>query len=143
MKHISRAIAISSILLLLTISSVYGQAERAIVDIPFNFVAGEKVMLAGRYLIQPNKRDSATVWVVRNIETNDTTAFIAAPVRTSVSPEDTKLIFRRYDDLYFLSEFWFPGENTGREVRASEGEKVLAELLERKPSRHILIARSR
>jgi hypothetical protein len=143
MKHIPRAIAISSLFLLLSVSSAFGQSDRAVIDIPFNFIVGEKPLVAGQYLIEPTKRDSATVWVFRNKATNETAAVITTPVRAYEAAEHNTMVFRRYDNVYFLSQFWLPGENTGREVRPADREKALAELLEQKPAKHVLIASNR
>jgi hypothetical protein len=143
MKHIPKAIAISSLFLLFSVPSAFGQSDRTVIDIPFNFIVGEKPLVAGQYLVEPTKRDSATVWVFRNKSTNETAAVITTPVRANDAAEHTTMIFRRYDNLYFLSRFWLPGENTGREIRQADREKVLAELLEQKPAEHVLIASNR
>ena len=143
MKHIPKAIAISTLFLLFSVPSAFGQSDRTVIDIPFNFIVGEKPLLAGQYLIEPTKRDSATVWVLRNKSTNETAAVITTPVRANDAAEHTTMVFRRYDNLYFLSRFWLPGENTGREIRQADREKVLAELLEQKPAEHVLIASNR
>jgi hypothetical protein len=143
MKHIPKAIAISTLFLLFSVPSAFGQSDRTVIDIPFNFIVGEKPLLAGQYLVEPTKRDSATVWVFRNKSTNETAAVITTPVRANDAAEHTTMVFRRYDNLYFLSRFWLPGENAGREIRQADREKVLAELLEQKPAEHVLIASNR
>jgi hypothetical protein len=57
--------------------------------------------------------------------------------------EETRLVFNRYDDLYFLSEFWTPGSQTGREIQISNREKALEKALAEKRTEHILIDRGK
>ena len=54
-----------------------------------------------------------------------------------------RLVFHRYDDLYFLSEFWTPGSNTGREIQISDREKALEKALAVKRQDHVLIDRGK
>jgi hypothetical protein len=39
--------------------------------------------------------------------------------------EETRLVFNRYDDLYFLSEFWIVGGQNGHEIPTSSRERAL------------------
>jgi len=57
--------------------------------------------------------------------------------------EETRLVFNRYDDLYFLSEFWVAGSQTGREIQISNREKALDKALAEKRTEHILIDRGK
>jgi hypothetical protein len=144
MKHIQRAIALSGLLVLLTFSSALGQSDRqTIINIPFNFSVGEKAFPAGKYVIERNKKDSDTVWVIRHKNNVGKALFLTRPVRANDTQEETRLVFRRYDDLYFLSEFWTAGDNTGREIQISNREKALDKALAEKRQEHILIDRGR
>ncbi len=144
MKHIQRAIALSGLFLLLTVSSVLGQSDRqTVVSIPFNFTVGEKALTAGKYVIQRNRRDSDTVWVIKHKDNGASAVLLTRPVRTNETQEETKLVFRRYDDLYFLSEFWSAGTNTGREIQVSNRERALEKALAAKRQEYVLTDRGR
>lgn len=144
MKNIHRAIALSGLLLFLTFSSALGQSDRqTIIHIPFNFSVGEKAFSAGRYVIERNKKDSETVWVIRHKDNAGSAFLLTRPVRSIDTQEETRLVFHRYNDLYFLSEFWTAGTNTGREVQISNREKAVDKALAMKRQDHILIARQR
>jgi hypothetical protein len=138
MKHIQRAIALSGLLILLTFSSALfvsalGQSDRqTIINIPFNFTVGQKAFPAGKYVIERNRKDSDTVWVIRDKDNTDKALLLTRPVRAIDTQEETRLVFRRYDDLYFLSEFWTAGDNTGREIQISNREKALEKALAEK-----------
>jgi hypothetical protein len=50
-------------------------------------------------------------------------------------------VFRKYDDVYFLSEFWAAGTNSGREIQVTDRERALAKALAVAPQVHVLIDR--
>ncbi|HEX6729320.1 MAG TPA: hypothetical protein VF074_04885, partial [Pyrinomonadaceae bacterium] len=46
---------------------------------------------------------------------------------TASSPaKESKLIFRRYGNRYFLAEIWTSGESHARQLRKSKEEKAIA-----------------
>jgi hypothetical protein len=143
MKHIQRVIALSGLLVLLTFSSALGQSDRqTIINIPFNFTVGEKAFPAGTYVIERNRKDSDSVWVLRHKDVGK--AFLLTrPVSADETQEDTKVVFRRYDDLYFLSEFWIAGDQTGREIQISNRERALDKALAERRQDYVLIERGR
>jgi len=144
MKHIPRVIALSGLLVLLTFSSALGQSDRqTIINIPFNFTVGEKAFPAGKYVIARNRKDSDTVWVIRHKDNAAKAMLLTRPVRAIDTLEETKLVFHRYDDLYFLSEFWTAGSNTGREIQISNRERAIDKALAVKRQDHVLIDRGR
>jgi hypothetical protein len=126
MKYIQRAIAFSGLLVLLTFSSVLAQSDRqTIIHIPFNFSVGEKSFPAGKYVIERNRNNSDTVWVIRHKDDVSSAVLLTRPVRAHDVVEETRLVFNRYDDLYFLSEFWTVGTQTGQQVPTSKRERAL------------------
>ena len=144
MKHIQRAIALSGLLLLLTFSSALGQSDRqTIIHIPFNFSVGEKAFTAGEYAIDRNRKDSDTVWVIKSKDNGGKAVLLTRPVRANDTVEETRIVFTKYDDLYFLSELWFPGSNTGREIQISNRERARAKALAEKRQDVILTDRGR
>lgn len=144
MKHIQRVIALSGLLVLLTFSSALGQTDRqTIIHIPFNFSVGEKSFSAGKYVIERNRKDSDTVWKIRHKDNSGTAVLLTRPVRALDAQDETRLVFSRYDDLYFLSGFWIAGSNTGRELQISDKEKAMEKALAMKRQQHYLIAKTR
>jgi len=126
MRYIQRAIAFSGLLVLLTFSSAFGQSDRqTIIHIPFNFSVGEKSFPSGKYVIERNRNNSDTVWVIRNKETDRSAIVVTRPARANDVVEETRLVFNRYDDSYFLSEFWIVGGQNGHQVPTSSREKAL------------------
>ena len=126
MNYIQRAIAFSGLLVLLTFSSAFGQSDRqTIIHIPFNFSVGEKSFPSGKYVIERNRNNSDTVWVIKHKDDVGSAIVLTRPVRANDVVEETRLVFNRYDDLYFLSEFWIVGGMNGHEVPISKRERAL------------------
>jgi hypothetical protein len=126
MKNIQRAIALFGFCLLLTASSALGQAEpQTVVNIPFNFVVGDKTLPAGEYVIRRNKRDSDTTWVIEQKGNGANAVLLTRPTYAKNTQEENKLVFNRYMDVYFLSSIWTTGSNTGREVQLSNRERAM------------------
>ena len=144
MKNIQKAFALASFLVLLSVSSALGQSDRqTIIHIPFNFSVGEKSFSAGKYIIERNRRDSDTVWVIKRKDNVGSALMLTQSGRANEPSEETRLVFSRYGDIYFLSEFWTPGSNTGREVQISDREKALDKALASTRQEHVLIDRGR
>lgn len=125
------AFALPILFLLLTVSSVsvFGQSDRkTVVNIPFDFIVGDKSMSAGHYILERNKRESDTVWTITRKDTGvSRKAFLTIPSHSVDPAKETRLVFHRYENSYFLSSFTVAGSNTGRELQMSDREKNLGE----------------
>ena len=128
-----RAFALSILLLLLTVSSVsvFGQSDRqTVVNIPFDFIVGDKSLSAGQYILERNKRESDTVWTITRKDTGvGRKVFLTIPSQSLDPAKETKLVFHRYENHYFLTAFSVAGSNTGRELQMSDREKNLEQKL--------------
>ena len=127
------AFALPILFLLLTVSSVsvFGQSDRqTVVNIPFDFIVGDKPMSAGVYRLERNKRENDTVWTITSKDTGDTRkVFLTVPSHSLDPAEKTKLVFHRYESYYFLTAFSIRGDNTGRELQQSDRERNLDQKL--------------
>jgi len=143
MKSIHRVMALSSLIIMLAASSVFAQTgSRVVIDIPFPFTVGEKTLPAGEYSIEQNRRGSNSIWVLRAENAGETAVFMTVPIRSNMTQENSKLVFRRYDELYFLAQIWTPGTSTGRELRVVGREKVLELASNRMRAEYVLVASS-
>ncbi len=126
-KQAIRTFTMLSLVLMVTAVSVCAQSERSgVLNIQFNFIVGGKTLPAGEYTVEPNKKDSRNVWLVQSKEGNASALFTTLPVRANQTQEETKLVFHKYGDQYFLSQIWTPGGNTGRELLMPRIERELA-----------------
>ena len=128
MKHRTLStLTMLSLLLILTAGTVSAQSDGiGVINIPFNFIIGQKVLPAGEYTIRPNRSDSKTVWQVQGNDTQAGAFFLTIPVSARETQEKTRLVFHKYGDQYFLSQVWIAGDNSGRELSMPRKEVELA-----------------
>jgi hypothetical protein len=116
--------AMLTLLLAVGVASVNAQSQRTL-NIPFSFNVGHKSLPAGEYIVQPNRTDSQNVWLLKMKDGSAKVAFTTVSARAEVVPGKTKLVFHKYDNQYFLSQVWTPGNNSGRELRRPRAEREL------------------
>lgn len=104
-----------SVLLLLTVS-VQAQSQRGRINVPFSFIVGEKILPPGEYLIESKLQDSLSVWSLEAKNGKTRAVFNTIPVRADRTQEQTKLVFYKFEGLYFLSQVWTIGDDLGREL---------------------------
>ena len=124
-KRVFGISAVLTLLVALTVVSVQAQSQRSRINIPFAFVAAGKILPAGEYTFGPNSSDSFHVWLLEGERGGDAVVFPTVTLRARQTQEQTKLIFSKYDDQYFLSEIWTVGEQTGYKLRVSPQEQKL------------------
>ena len=121
-----RVLTILGALLVMTAATANAQSERTEVTyVPFNFVVGKKTLPAGEYVVRPNRAGSNDVWLVQSKD-GDTSALVTTTViQSGKTPKRTKLVFNKYGDQYFLSQIWFDGSKSGRELVKRHKEREL------------------
>ncbi|HKZ81263.1 MAG TPA: hypothetical protein VJ124_23540 [Pyrinomonadaceae bacterium] len=133
-KQAFRTITMLSLLLMLAAVSVNAQqlSENSIAaNIPFDFAVDETKLPAGKYtlrrIILPSSADRLVIQSADG--RGDTHAGITRPNRASEVQKQSKLVFNRYGDQYFLSQVWMAGSDTGRDLFKSRSERNLAKEL--------------
>ena len=137
-----RILVIASLLVVCSFAAtqVARAQEPMVVNVPFAFTAGEAALPAGEYRVQKMDGNGAVLL----IRCSDPTA--AAFVMTTGTggkgqQGQSKLVFNRYNDHYFLAQVWSAGYNTGRELRKTAREKEIAQTAKLETqSRVILLA---
>jgi hypothetical protein len=122
---------------LLAAASVFAQgSQRIIVQVPFGFHVGNSVLPAGRYTVDT---DTPSVLRLRSDDSKSSALILTNPVEKLNTSSQGKLVFNKYGDEYFLSQFWASGYNTGRELRKTRREFEAAAAMHR--STESIIAR--
>lgn len=125
-KQINTAIVIVMTGLILGGSQFVASAQTAqhlAFDAPFEFVAGDRQLPAGRYRIRRVKQDSEAA-----LRIEDERGRVRAVVLTNAAGGPTAratLTFKQYGGRYFLSGVWMPGAAGGRELQESRQERTL------------------
>src|SRR5229473_5280040 len=101
--------------------------ESMVVNIPFAFTAGNATLPAGEYRVQKFERDSALL-LVHCWDARAATFVVTNPAQAKELQSQSKLIFNRYGNRYFLSQVWTAGSIRGRQLRKSPKEKEMAPL---------------
>lgn len=125
MKKAFFRIAIMLALAFMAASQAVRAQQPLLVNIPFEFTAGTMVLPAGEYRVQKAADYSSTLLIQR---TDRSAAILTQSFATASSAPQTqsKLIFHRYGNRYFLSQVWIAGSERGRELPKSDKEKEQA-----------------
>jgi hypothetical protein len=135
-----RILVMTSLLVLsiLAASQVARAQENMVVNVPFAFVAGQVTLPAGEYRVDLS---SSSLALLLTQIGNPSASAIAVTMRTQASqPQaDSKLVFHRYGDRYFLSQCWRAGSSSGRELRKSAREKEIALVASMRTPEQVLV----
>jgi len=106
------------------------------VQVPFEFQVNEKLLPAGNYVI---KRDPQTpqILMIQCPEQNIWATVHTIPHSLSEGTVRTSLIFKEYDEKYFLSEVRVLGRGDGYALTQSKAERRLAQIAKAKTSRAV------
>ena len=99
--------------------------ETMVAKISFEFVAGDRTLPAGEYIVRPAGR---ALQIRSTVGQESSFAFITNSIqRPKVTWAGGKLIFNKYGATYFLSEIWKPESRYGHELLQSSLERELAQ----------------
>jgi len=102
------------------------RAQQAMVaDIPFAFTAGNVTLPAGEYRVQKLDGNSA-VLLIRCSDASAAAMVITSAAQAKELQSQSKLVFNRYDNRYFLSQVWTAGSIRGRQLSKSPQERCRA-----------------
>jgi len=98
-----------------------GSAQEVRANVPFDYKVGNATMLAGKCSFK-----SAGTANVVTIRCDGSEAKLALTGNVSGKPaKETKLVFHKYGDQYFLAQIWIEGDETGRQLPRTRSEKEL------------------
>ena len=101
------------------------QTIKVKVNVPFSFIVNRATLPAGEYLMQ-SLDDAGKVLVIRDLDTNTSNLVVFNSCISAKAASQTKLIFHRYGDRYFLNQIWVEGNDSGHELSPSPREKEVA-----------------
>lgn len=126
MRFIHRFIPVLALLFALATTSFAQSARHTVILIPFDFVAGEKVLPAGTYRVEAVRRDSYTVWEVRSTAGRAGAVVMTSAVGSGAAEEARpRLVFQKYAETYVLAQLWPSSDSAGREVVQSRRGRAL------------------
>ena len=97
-----------------------------VVNVPFDFMVGTKTLPAGQYSVKVSTKEQGLLLIDREDATQS--MFIATNAVVSNEPKsESKLVFNRYGDRYFLSQVWTAGNPRGRQLLKTSREKEISQ----------------
>ena len=130
-KQISRVLLGLVAALTLVVAANAQAVNAVVINVPFDFVAGEKLMPAGRYAVRRVKSDAESALIIRSVDGRSTAVFLTNT--GDARPRASALVFRLRGDRHFLAEVSMPGTASVRELPKSSAERRLQrELAEQK-----------
>ena len=114
------------IVVLVTPSAVKAQTSNqqiVIAKIPFAFTVGKTSLPAGKYTFTVvNPSSDRKVLQIRSVD-GHASAMILTNSVNGILAEESKLVFERYDDLYFFTTAQMAGESTSLAALWSKSER--------------------
>jgi hypothetical protein len=130
-KQISRALLGLVAALTLVVAAQAQAVNAVVITVPFDFVAGEKLMPAGRYTVRRITSDAESALIIRSVDGRASAVFLTNTGHAG--PRGSALVFRLRGDRHFLAEVAMPGAASVRELPKSSAERRLQrELAEQK-----------
>jgi hypothetical protein len=125
----TRALVMAGMMALtvMAFSRVAQAQEMLVVNIPFDFVAGNMTLPAGEYSIKVTAPERTLLLIDRKDAAASAFMNTNPVVKTEMQTE-SKMIFNRYGDRYFLSEVWPAGNSRGRQLSKSRREMEMAQI---------------
>jgi hypothetical protein len=115
--------------------------EPLLVNIPFAFTAGSVALPAGEYRVEKMALDSS-ILLIRSTDGSAAKMVPTNAADANGTQTQSKLVFHRYGNRYFLSQVWVAGHSRGREIPKSAKEKEQALVAQNeKPDQVTIIAR--
>jgi hypothetical protein len=109
---------------LVTVSVSARTSRSLVVNIPFDFQIAGQTLPAGQYVVERSTQASAEGLSLRSFDKNKGVFALTSSVGASERQSASRLVFNRYQDKYFLSQFWTSGEAAGRALIKSEKERT-------------------
>ncbi|MFN0108211.1 MAG: hypothetical protein ACKVZH_05090 [Blastocatellia bacterium] len=124
-KQFINAVAAISFLFVLSAVTTFAQTPALKASIPFDFQINGKAMTAGQYTIAEPNSPRGTI-IVRGGEKTSAAVAIFRAENTKTANAETKLVFRRYGNHYFLTQMTVKGQTTAMELPETKAERAVA-----------------
>jgi hypothetical protein len=123
----TRALVIAGVMALVMFATTrVAQAQQSlVVNVPFDFVAANKALPAGEYAVKVSGAGHTLILIDRK-DASASALMVTYVVSANEIQTDSKLVFNRYGDRYFLSQVWTAGNSCGSQLIKTDREKETA-----------------
>ena len=113
-------------LALLMSAAAHAQTTQMNLKVPFDFTVGSVTLPAGEYEVKADGPWGGPVLSIHNVHSNAGSLVASISCRSQKPAADSKLVFRRYGQQYFLAEVWTANSFAGRQVKIDPRQQELA-----------------
>ena len=99
--------------------------DTVVADVPFDFTVRDSTLPAGKYTIKRTYSADPGIMQIRSANGDEVLLFVVGSAQAAKEPDQTRLIFDRVGDRYFLSEIFEEGNTTGVELPKSRAEREM------------------
>ena len=124
-KQIMRIAALTLFVTTLAVASAHAQSPSSnqIVNVPFDFYVGAEKLPAGEYMVRTEA--SHTTMRIQRRDQSPGAYFSIRPVEGREIQNQSKLVFHKYGEDYFLSQIWTAGRASGQELNRTARQRSL------------------
>ena len=125
--RIITTLAIAMFVTTLAATAIHAQsASNLSVTIPFAFTVADQTLPAGEYHVARSMDSGQAVIQIRNRENGKSLYLpLTHAVQGKGIQEESKVVFNKYGDQYFLSQVWTAGRAQGEELNTTSRERAL------------------
>jgi hypothetical protein len=128
-RHYLLALAIA-LAFVLTIYPLRAQAQLVgdlVVNVPFQFYAGDAKLPAGDYRIHVLDDSNPTEMEITSADGSTSTLFQVRDTDVNATPGKDELVFNKYGNRYFLAKLFQEGSDRGSQVIESNYERTVSQ----------------
>jgi hypothetical protein len=123
-KQLIRIAALTLFVTTFAVASTRAQSPggNQMVTIPFDFFVGADKLPAGEYTLRAE--DSSAAMRIQRRDQSTSAYFSIRPIEGPKIQNQSKLVFHKYGDDYFLSQVWTAGRATGEQLSKTKRERL-------------------
>ncbi|HMD39924.1 MAG TPA: hypothetical protein VKH15_11620 [Candidatus Acidoferrum sp.] len=139
----TRALVMTGIMALTVMAStqVAHAQDALVVNIPFEFIAGNTTMPAGEYSVKVSG-PQGTLLIINRTSASASVLMTTNPAAASEPQAASKLVFNQYGNRYFLSQIWREGNANGRQLQKSSREQETAQVAKLQDQMQVILVAS-
>jgi hypothetical protein len=115
------------------VSNAQTKGQRLAVNVPFDFVVGDRTMTAGHYRVGRITQESDAGILMRSTDSAQNAIRLTNSIQDERARRQSMLVFRRHGDRYYLAQIWTEGKQEGRELVKSKSERAFERELAASP----------
>lgn len=96
-----------------------------VVNIPFDFSVKGKTLPAGEYIVRRGNPADSSSLIVQRRDGEASAVVLTMSIDAVESQKQSRLVFNRYGEQYFLSQVWTAGESQGTKLFRTRRERSL------------------